>query len=93
MQLRPVGADHAPDIMAGGEAIRAEIARQREQIGELRPHVALDAGDRGAPGEIFVGEAIDHRLAEARFMIEHIMRDPQPVAHRARIADVAPGAA
>ena len=79
----------AADIMAGRQAIRAEIAREREQVGELRPHVALDAGDRRAPGEIFVGETVDHLLAEARLVIEHVMRDAEPVAHRARVADVA----
>ncbi len=45
------------------------------------------------PGEIFVGEIVDHLGAEAAFVVEHVMRDPQPVAHRARVADVAPGAA
>ena len=93
VQLSPARPHHPADIMAGRQAIRAEIARGGEQIGEFRPHVALNARDRGATRQIFVGEAIDHRFAEARFMVEHIMRDAQPIAHRARIANVAAGAA
>ena len=79
--------------MAGGKAIRAQLARHAEQIGELGPHIAADAGDRRAPGEIFVGELLDHVFAEGGFMIEHVMRDAQPVSHGARIADVVARAA
>src|SRR3546814_2641311 len=79
--------------MTGRERVGAQVARQLEQIGELRPHVALHARDRRAAGEIFVGEIVDHLLAEARFVVEDVMRDAQPVAHRARVADVAARAA
>ena len=79
--------------MAGREAIGAEIAGDAEQIGELHPLVAAHARDRRAPGDIIVGEAIDHAVAEAALIIEHIMRDAEPVGDGARIADVLPGAA
>ncbi len=89
VQFRPLRSHHPPDIMAGGEAIGAKIAGEREQIGEFRPHIAFDAGNGRASGEIFVGEIVDHRVAKAAFMVEHIMRDAQPIAHRARVANVA----
>ncbi len=79
--------------MASREAISPQIARELEQISEFWPHIAFDAGNGGAPGEIFIGEIVDHRLAKAALVIEHIMRDAQPIAHGARIANVAPGAA
>ena len=79
VQLGALWPHHAPDIMAGGKAIRAQIARQPEQIGEFRPHVALHARDRRAARQIFVGEVVDHRRAEAGFVIEHVMGDPEPV--------------
>ena len=36
----PCGPAHAADIMAGGEAVGAEVAREAQQIGELHPLVA-----------------------------------------------------
>ena len=88
VQFDAAGTVDPAHIMAGRQAIGAELARHGEQIGELRPHVAQDAGDRRAPGEIVVGEALDHFLAEARFVIEDIVSDAQPVGDRARVADI-----
>ena len=79
VQLRAVRPRDAPDIMAGGEAVGAEIAGEAHQVGELHPLVAADAGDRRAPARIFVGEALDHALAEPALIIEHIMGDAQPI--------------
>src|SRR3546814_13837401 len=93
VQFGAVGAFDTADVMTGRERVGAQVARQLEQIGELRPHVALHARDRRAAGEIFVGEIVDHLLAEARFVVEDVMRGAQPVAHPARVADVAPRAA
>src|SRR3546814_9563009 len=81
-----LGAFDTADVMTGRERVGAQVARQLEQIGELRPHVALHARDRRAAGEIFVGEIVDHLPAEARFVVEEVMRDDEPVAHRARVA-------
>ena len=79
--------------MAGGEAIGAEIAGEAEQIGELHPLVAGDAGDRRAPARIFVGEALDHGVAEAALIVEDIMGDAEPVGDRPRVVNVLAGAA
>ncbi len=93
VQLRPVRPDHPPHIMAGGEAIGAEIAGEAQQVGELHPLVARDAGDRRAAARIFVGEALDHAVAEAAFIIEDVMGDAEPLGDRARVVNVAAGAA
>src|SRR6185369_8505269 len=88
----PSALDSA-DIMAGREAIRVQLMGEPEQVGEFRAHIAADAGDGGAAAQIFVGETVDHIGAEARFMVEHIMGNAEPVADGAGIADVAAGAA
>ena len=54
----------------------------------LGPHVAANAGHRGAAGKIVVGEALDHVRAKGAFVIEHVMREPQPVGDGARVGDV-----
>ncbi len=64
-----------------------------QKIGELGPHVAADAGDRRAPGEIFVGESLDHFLAKGALVVEHVVREAEPVGDRARVADIVAGAA
>ena len=51
--------------MAGGEHVGAELLRGLEKVAELDRAVALDAGDRRLAREIALGEAVDHRLAEA----------------------------
>ena len=85
---------HDPtNIVPGGEAVRAEFARHGEQIGELGPHVALDAGDRRAPGKILVREIPHHVLAKGAFVVVHVMRDAQPVGHGTCIGDIVAGAA
>ena len=74
--------------MAGRQAIRAELAREGDQVDELHPLVAADAGHRRPPGGIFVGEAVDHAVAESAFIIEDVMGDPQPVRDRPRVVNV-----
>ena len=79
--------------MAGREAVRAELAREAQQVGELDPLVAAHARDRGTAREIVVGEAIDHARPERALIVEDIMRDAEPIGDGARVAYVAPGAA
>ena len=45
------------------------------------------------PAGIFVGEALDHAVAEAGFVIEDVMGDPEPFGDGARVVNVAAGAA
>jgi hypothetical protein len=79
--------------MTRRQAIGAQFLGQREQVGELHPHIATHAGDRRPAREIFVGELIDHRIAKAAFMVIDMMCKAQPVGDRARIADILPGTA
>ena len=46
-----------------------------------------------SPVEIALGEAVDHRLAEARLVVEHVMRNADRLRHAAGIVDVLAGAA
>ena len=55
--------------------------------------VAGDAGDRRLALRITAGEAVDHLLAEALFVIEHIMRDVELRRDAAGIVNVLAGAA
>ena len=89
MQLRAVRAHDAPDIMAGGEAIGAEIAGEAKQIGELDALVAAHARDRRPSARIIIGELLDHLLAEAAFIIEDVMGEAEPIGDGARIVNVA----
>ncbi len=57
------------------------------------PHVAADARDRRAPGEVFVGEPLDDVLAKGALVVEDVMREAQPVGHRPRVANIVAGAA
>ena len=45
------------------------------------------------PCQVFVGETFDHLFAEARFVVENIVGNAQPVGDHAGIADIVPGAA
>ena len=83
MQFRAVGAFDAADIMAGGQRLGAQLARRVHQVGELHPLVAAHAGDRRFAARIGVGEILDHALAEAAFVIEHIMGDADASRRRA----------
>ena len=79
--------------MAGGHGGGAEIAGGGEEVGELDGLVAGDAGDRRLAPRVALGERLDHRLAEARLVVEHVMRDAELRGDLARVVDVLPGAA
>ena len=69
--------------MAGGQRLGAQLARRVHQIGEFHFLVAADAGDRRFAARIGVGEILDHVLAEAAFVIQHIMRECRGSRRRA----------
>ena len=93
VQLDRPPFDDAPHIMAGRQAIGAELAREGDQVGELHALVAQRAGHGRPPARIFVGEAVDHAVAEAAFVIEHIMGDAEPVGDGLGVVNVLAGAA
>ena len=88
--LRP---RHAPHVVAGGERVRAKVASERQQVAELHPLIAAHAGDRRLAAQVGVGEIVDHRLLEARLVVEHVVADTEPVRDAAGVVDVLPGAA
>jgi len=63
------------DVVAGGKRGCAEMAGRGEQVGEFDGLIAGDARYRCLAGDVAVGEALDHRLAEALLIVEHVMRD------------------
>ena len=64
-----------------------------EEIGEFHVLIASDAWDRGFARNIGSGERLDHLLAKALFVIEHIMGDAEPRRDIARIVNILPRAA
>ncbi len=90
---RSVGKTARGDIMAGGERRGAELARGLQKVAELDRAVALDAGHRRLAERVAVGEIVDHRFAEAVLVIQHVMRDADPLGDIAGIVDVLAGAA
>ena len=78
--------------MPGRKRGGAELARGLEQIAKLDRAVALDARHRRLARDVARGEIFDHRFAEAILVIEHVMRDADPLGDVARIVDVLPGA-
>ena len=79
--------------MAGRQAVGVEVARGLQQVGELDGLVAAHAGQRRLPTQVAVGEIVDHALAEARFVVEHIVRKTGPFGDPAGIADILAGTA
>ena len=88
VQLGPALADNPPHIMAGGEAVGAKLARESDQVGELDALVAQGARHRGAPGAYSSAKRSITPVAEAAFIIEHIMGDAEPVGDLLGIVDV-----
>ena len=93
MQLRPARALGPAHVVSGRHAVGLQIPRRRQQVAELDPLVAADAGHRRRPGEIGVGELVDHAFPEAVLVVEHVVREPHRLGDPPRVVNVAPGAA
>ena len=92
-RARSVGEATRRHVMAGRERLRAELARGRQQVAELDRAVALDAGHRRLARGVALGKAVDHQLLEALLIVEHVMRNADPLGDIARVMDVLAGAA
>ena len=79
--------------MAGGERLRAELARGLQEVAELDAAVALDAGHRRLAQRIGIGEIVDDGLAKAVLVVEHVMGNAELGGHVAGVVDVLAGAA
>ena len=74
--MRPRG-----DVVAGRQRLGAELAGGRQQVGELDRHVAVDARHRRLAGDVALGKSVNDRLLEAALVVEHVMRNADPVGH------------
>src|ERR1700733_1685243 len=79
--------------MPGGERRGAELAGGLEQVAKLDRAVTFDARHRCFARDIAVSKIVDDGLTKAAFVVQHVMRDADPLGDIARIMDVLPGAA
>ncbi len=93
MQFGPGSTGLALDVVAGRHAVGVEVLRRLQQVLELHPLVAADAGHRRRPGQVAVGEFVDHGVAEDVLVVEHVVREAHLLGHAAGVVDVAAGAA
>ena len=93
MQLWPRRAHFALDVVAGRHAVGLKILGGLEEVLELHPFVATDAGHRRRARQVGVGEFVDHSLAKGVFVVEHIVGKAHFFGHPARVMDVAAGTA
>ena len=84
------GAGTKLDIVAGGERIRLELARGRQQLVELDLLVAHHTRDRRLAGNIAVGERLHDGRLETLLVVENVVGDAEPIGDPARIVDVLP---
>ena len=78
----------ALDVVARRHAIGVEIAGGLEQVLELHPFVAADAGHRRCAREVAVGELVDHRVLEDVLVVEHVMGKAHRLGDAAGVVDV-----
>src|ERR1700754_4290347 len=88
-----IGKTAGGNIMSSHQRLCAELARRGKEIVKLDRAVALDARHRRLAANIAVGKAVDHRFTEAVLVIQHVVRNADPLGDVARIMDVLPGAA
>ena len=72
---------------------RPQLARAPPEEVELDVLIAARARVRRPAGEVLRDERLHHGARERVAEVEHVVRDPQPVGHRARIVEVVERAA
>ncbi len=91
---RAVGAiGLAADVVARRQCVRAELARGRQQVGELDGLVARHAGDGRLAGDIALREGVDHGFLETLLVVKHVMGNAERLGDAAGVVDVLAGAA
>ncbi len=88
-----VATGPAHHVVAGRQRRGAEVARRRQKVGELDRLVAHHARHRRLARNVARGELVDHGLAEALLVVEHVVRDAEGVGDAAGVVDVLTGAA
>ena len=75
-------------VVAGGDAVGADLARGDEQLIELQMVVAERAGDGRASGEILVDEGADDVALEALLLVDDVVGDVEVLGDAAGVVDV-----
>src|SRR6516162_1082369 len=93
VQLGSVRPHHPAHVMPGGERRSTEMTCGAKQIAELDPLIAANARDWRFAAAIGFGKIVDYFRAKAALVIQHVMRNAEPVGNACRVADVPAGAA
>ncbi len=80
-------------VVAGGDAVGADLAGGDEELVELEVVVAEGAGDGGAAGEVLVDEGRDDLGLEAVLLVDEVVGDAELLGYAAGVVDVVDGAA
>ncbi len=80
-------------VVAGGDALGADLAGGEEKLIELEVVVAEGAGDGGAAGEVFADEGADYLGLEAILRVDEVVGDAEVLGYVAGVVDVIDGAA
>ena len=94
-KLVTAGFRVAPDarVMAGGDALRADLPRRGEELRELDFGIAKAARDGGLAGQIALHERPHHGSFKLLFQVDDVVGNVEKVGHGARIVDVVERAA
>ena len=94
-QLIPARGFVAPDarVVAGSDAVRADLERGLHKLLKLDLGVAPAAGDGRRAREIPLDEGAHHVLFEALLKVDDVIRNAQEIRHTARVVDVVERAA
>ena len=82
----------ADRIVAGRQQIGAEVIRGGEKIGKFHMLIAGDTGDGGFARDIGARERLNHFLAKALLVVEHIVGNTEPSRDVPRVVDILPRA-
>jgi len=80
-------------VVAGGDAVGADLAGGDEELVELEVVVAEGAGDGGAAGEVFADERAHDFGFEAVLLVDDVLGDVELLGYVACVVDVVDGAA
>ena len=80
-------------VVAGGDAVGADLAGGGEELVELEVVVAEGAGDGRAAGEVLVDEGADDLGLEALLLVDDVVGDVEVLGDAAGVVDVVDGAA
>ena len=78
-------------VMAGGDAIGADLAGGEKKLIELEMIVAEGAGDGGAAGEVFGDEGADDLVLKTVLRVDKVVGDVKVFGDAAGIVDVVDG--